>query len=224
LPAEGDGRDAGVVELRHQAHDVAPGLGRLDTHLVEDLLVVEEHDGLDRLGRHRVDLAVDRRGPEGRGEQAVLDRAVLGEPRGEVLDLIGLDVAAQAAAAPAPDDGGRLAGADGRLDLRLVGVVLEGRRLDLGLGVRLVEPVDGTLADLLTGRAGEEPVGGAAAASTAATAAAGVAGTGGAAAGERQAGGGARGQAEEVAPRHRPGVHGDLPVSRAAASRGQWVV
>ena len=212
LAAEGDGGDAGVVELRHQAHDVAPGLGRLGADLVEDLLVPVEHDGLDRLGRHGVDLAVDRRGPERGREQPVLDRGVLAEPRGEVLDLAGLDVAAQTAAAPAPDDRGRLAGPDGRLDLRLVGVVLEGRRLDLGLGVGLVEPVNGSLADLLAGRAGEEPVGGrAGGGAAAASAAAFVAGAGAAAAGECQPGGAACGQAKEVPPRQGPWVHGDLP-------------
>ena len=64
--------------------------GGLHADLVEDLLVVVEDDRLHGLGRHRVDLAVDRRGAESGREQPVLDRRVLVEPRGEVLDLAGL--------------------------------------------------------------------------------------------------------------------------------------
>src|SRR5205814_7933731 len=156
----------------YRGHDVGPRLRRRHPGLVEGGLVVEQHDRLYLLGRHRVDLAAHRRRAEGGREQAVLDRGVLPEPRGEVLDLVRLDVALEPAAAPAPDDRRSLPGADGGLDLRLVRVVLELRVRDLRVGVRLVEPLDRVLPDALLRRAGEEPVGGGAGAATTTTASA----------------------------------------------------
>jgi hypothetical protein len=122
--------------------------------------VVEQHDRLHGLDRHRVDLAVDRGRAERRRQDLLLDRVVLAEPVGQVDHLAGVDVRLETATAPAPDHRRGLAGADRRLDLLLVGVVLEERRSDLGVGVRLVEAVDRRLADRLAGLTGQRPVAG----------------------------------------------------------------
>src|SRR5262249_42312542 len=105
------------------------------------------------------DLVVDRGGAERGREELVLHVGVLGEPAGEVHDLVGLHVAAQTAAAPAPDDRRCLAGADRGLDLRLVGVVLELGVGDLAGLADLVERLDRILADGLLRRSAQEPVG-----------------------------------------------------------------
>src|SRR5690606_1071607 len=122
------------------------------------------------------------------------------------------DVAAQAAAAPAPDDGGRLARADRRLDLRLEGVVLERREFDLAIGVGLVEPLRRPPADAFLRFRRQEPVAGLGAAATALAAATGGAGAGGAARGERGSQGQAHRKGEESAARGCPGLHADLRI------------
>ena len=81
------------------------------------------------------------------GEALVLQVRVLLEPAGQVDHLVGIDVALQATAAPAPDHRRALAGADRGLHLLLVGVVGEERDVDLGLRVGLVEARDRVLAD-----------------------------------------------------------------------------
>ncbi len=213
-----------------------PGLRRLDADLVEHLLVVVQDDRLHRFGRHRVDLAVDRGGAERRREQLVLDVGVRGEPAGEVVDLVGLHVAAQPAAAPAPDDGRCLAGADRRFDLGLVRVVLELGIGDLAGLAGLVERFDRVLPDRLLGRSGQEPVGrtALAAATPAGGAGSGVAG-GPSRAGLARPGTAAcrspgqdrhaeRSQAEEVTARHSMRFHADLRTraSRRTADVGLW--
>ena len=212
-----------VVELRDQRHDVVPRGGGLRADLLEDGLVVVEHDGLHRLARHRVDLAVDGGRAEGGREELVLDVGVLVEPRGEVLDLAGVDVGLEPATAPAPDDRGGLAGADGRLDLRLVGVVLERRLGDLGARVGGVEAVDGTLADALTGLAGEVPVGGAGACRACAARGGAAARSGAAARGEGTGQRDAHGEPEEGTTRGGSGIHVDLHMCRGRGTAGSGV-
>ncbi len=223
LPAEGERCDALRVELRHQVLDVAPGLRRLGADLVEDRPVVVQDDGGHRLDRHRVDLVLHRGRAEGRGEDLVLELGVLGEEGREVLDLAGVDVALQTTAAPAPDERRTLAGADRRLDLLLVGVVLERRVLDLPVGVGVVEALDLVLADALLRLPGQEPVGGAATTTAVAPVAASRAGAGGgrtAAGGETGRGGAAGGdQAEEVPAGRRSRCHGHLRVQGAVDGR-----
>src|SRR5205823_6367683 len=166
----------------------------------------EHDDRLDLLCRHRIDLAVDRGRTERGREEAGLDRGVLREPRGEVFDLAGLDVALEPAAAPAPDDRRTLPGADRRLDLRLVRVVLELGERDLRVGVGLVEALDRVLADALLRLAGQEPV----RRRTGTGAAASAARAGGAAGGQGRPRGGTHGQVEEVPPGYRSAFHADL--------------
>ena len=133
--------------------------GGCGADLVEHLLVPEQHDRRHGLDRHRVELAVDRRRPErGREDAVSLISGFCAKKAGHVVDLARVDVALQAAAAPAPDQGRALAGADGGLDLLLVGVVGEQRLVDRRLRVRLVEPRDRVLADVLLRLAGQRPV------------------------------------------------------------------
>jgi hypothetical protein len=92
--------------------------------LGEQVLVVVDHHGLDAVVRQRVRLAVHLADRGDRGQEALLDRGVLGEVA-DVLDRAGGHVRREHPAAPAVDQRGRLLRADGRPDLLLVRVVRE---------------------------------------------------------------------------------------------------
>ena len=231
LAAQRERGDALGIDLRHHVQDVAPGLRRLDTNLVQHLLVVVEDDRLYRLGGHRVDLAVDGGGAERRGEQPALHVGVLVEPAGEVVDLAGLHVAPQSTAAPTPDDRRGLSGADRGLDFRLVRVVGELGVGDLALAARRVVRLDRALTNALLRLCGQEPVG--RGARSAARAGGASAATGGARLARRgtaacrdtgQDRHAESGQTEEVAAGHTIRFHPDLRPRASRACRGRWVM
>ncbi len=98
--AEGERRDALALKGLDGLLEVLPGLGDLDLVLGEEGLVVEEHHGLHAAHRDAVDLPVEAAGGDDRRQEAVLQRRVVLEGRGQVDQLVRVDVRLDGAAAP----------------------------------------------------------------------------------------------------------------------------
>src|SRR5207344_1173517 len=105
------------VEDVDEVHDVIPGGWGLGARLVEQGLVVVHDDRLGVLDGNRKDLAVDGRGLPHRLYVLILELGILAEPAREVLDLGGVRVRLEDAAAPAEDDRRCLSGSYRGTDL-----------------------------------------------------------------------------------------------------------
>ena len=130
--ADGDRRDAGVLERLHVLEQLVPRRRRgVDAGLLEQRLVVPEADHPGVVG-HAVLHAVDLVQPD-RALGQVADEA--GDVVGDVADEAGVDLLPQAATAPGLEQVGHVAGLQVGLQGGLEGLVLHHRDVDLDVGV-----------------------------------------------------------------------------------------